>query len=352
MNRLSFALVAGIGAFAILLVRGPDVPGQGAAKLPTVDAKKHMDYVEKLTEHVSIEMAAIPGGTYLMGTPDSEKGREPNEGPQHPVTIQPFWMAKYETTWELYDLYWVKKAGEAKSGVPAADAVVTRKPTPPYADETLRPRPGRGRPAICMTIHAANQFCGLALSACTGKHLLPILPTEAEWEYACRAGTTTTYSFGDDPARSFKDSRLVRRQFGDDHHAQGRLEEGESVGPLFRHCTATSAEWCASILYREGLQEVPDRSAKSRTGRDADEQAVSLRGPRRLLDAGTGEGTERGAELLGQGMAAPRSADPAEHLVEVTDAWTSSGFRVICPVEEIDALKDFRSKITRESADN
>ena len=151
MNRVSYGLIALAASFAILLVRQPTVPGQGTAKLPTVDAKKHKDYVEKLSEYVSVDMVAIPGGSYRMGTPASEKGHEENEGPQHPVTIQPFWMAKYETTWDLYDLYWTKKADQPKSA--ATDAV--SKPTPPYADETFGH--GRdGRPAICMTIPASS----------------------------------------------------------------------------------------------------------------------------------------------------------------------------------------------------
>src|SRR5262249_37522075 len=97
------AVLAGIVLAAVVaLVEKSDTLAQDATKYPAIDAKKHADYVEKLSEKVSIEMIAIPGGSYLMGTPEGEKGRGDNEGPRHLVTVTPFWMAKFETTWEAF----------------------------------------------------------------------------------------------------------------------------------------------------------------------------------------------------------------------------------------------------------
>jgi formylglycine-generating enzyme required for sulfatase activity len=148
---------------------------------------------------VQFEMLPIPGGTYTMGSPSSESKRSEDEGPQHKVTLRPFWMAKTEVTWDEYDLFAFGKeipqkeaSSEQKSGGQTADAVT--RPTPPYADPTF----GLGRhkqPVICITHHAAMEYCRW-LSARTGK--VYRLPTEAEWEYACRAGSKTAYSFGDD----------------------------------------------------------------------------------------------------------------------------------------------------------
>jgi formylglycine-generating enzyme required for sulfatase activity len=146
------------------------------------------------------EMVAIPGGTYLMGSPATEKGRKADEGPQHKVQIDPFYMGKYEITWDLYDLFaFTNMEKEMAVKYPKADANLaktdaTTRPSPPYVDMSF----GMGRaghPAINMTQYAAIKFCAW-LYAKTG--VFYRLPTEAEWEYACRAKTTTPYSFGAD----------------------------------------------------------------------------------------------------------------------------------------------------------
>jgi len=150
----------------------------------------------------TIEMVPIVGGTLLMGSPENEAGRSEDEGPQHEVKIDPFWIGKFEITWDQYDI-WNEKIDVIRrdlAGIQptASDLVVDgmTRPTEPYTDMSFGF--GRGRyPAICMTQHAARTYCKW-LSAKTGFYYR--LPTEAEWEYACRAGTKTAYSFGDDPA--------------------------------------------------------------------------------------------------------------------------------------------------------
>ncbi|MCX7824240.1 MAG: SUMF1/EgtB/PvdO family nonheme iron enzyme [Verrucomicrobiae bacterium] len=151
---------------------------------------------------IQFEMLPIPGGEFLMGSPDNEPGRKPDEGPQVKVKVDPFWMGKCEVTWDEYELFMLpdeeKKLRAAKGDAgdhKEADAIA--RPSQPYVDMTF----GMGRegfPAISMTQHGALQYCKW-LSAKTGQFYR--LPTEAEWEYACRAGTTTAYSFGNDPAQ-------------------------------------------------------------------------------------------------------------------------------------------------------
>ena len=171
------------------------------SKLDVTNETQMKPYTGKIAgTEVTFEMLPIKGGNYLMGTGEGERGRKPDEGPQHKVAVQPFWMGKCEVTWNEYELFMYpeeeKKVRASRnydpSQFPGADAV--SRPTSPYVEMSF----GMGKdgfPAISMTQHAASKYCQW-LSAKTGQFYR--LPTEAEWEYACRAGTTTTYSFGDD----------------------------------------------------------------------------------------------------------------------------------------------------------
>ena len=81
---------------------------------PKVDKLEQKNYVETISDtEVKFEMIAIPGGTFLMGSPAKESGRGDDEGPQHPIQIRPFWMEKTETTWDEYDLYLKEKGVES-----------------------------------------------------------------------------------------------------------------------------------------------------------------------------------------------------------------------------------------------
>ncbi|GIW80926.1 MAG: hypothetical protein KatS3mg105_2733 [Gemmatales bacterium] len=158
-----------------------------AAKFePKIEPLKHKKYTEKIPgTNVTFEMVPIPGGVFLMGSPETEKGRHEDEGPQHPVEIRPFWMGKCEVTWDEFDVYWQEMRqlrAKKPPKTPQEDAVSG--PTPAYVDETY----GHGRdghPVLCMTHHCAMEYCRW-LSEKTGKYYR--LPTEAEWEYAARAG--------------------------------------------------------------------------------------------------------------------------------------------------------------------
>jgi sulfatase modifying factor 1 len=149
-------------------------------------------YVQQVTgTSQQFRMEAIPSGKFIMG---STKG-EDDEKPPHEVQLDAFWMASHEITWNLYELFLYKDFELTNSGgeVPTHVDAVTR-PTRPYIDMTFGMGKGN-RPALGMTHYNAIQFCKW-LYARTG--VFYRLPTEAEWEYACRAGSTTEYHFGDD----------------------------------------------------------------------------------------------------------------------------------------------------------
>jgi formylglycine-generating enzyme required for sulfatase activity len=193
-----------IATLAVLVgapVQEPAEPAPVADANATTPAEMK-PYRERIAgSDAAFDLVVIPGGRFRMGSEEGEAGRKSDEGPVREVDLSPFWMGRCEVTWDEYhvfmdklDLALRKSSGTAPSERDArADAV--SHPTPPYAPMDFG-MGVQGYPAVCMTQFAAKQYTDW-LSAKTGRFYR--LPTEAEWEYACRAGTTTAYSFGDDP---------------------------------------------------------------------------------------------------------------------------------------------------------
>ncbi len=163
------------------------------------------NYTEKIPKSsVSFNMVAIPGGTFKMGSPDDEPFRKVDEGPVREVELSPFYMAEVEVTWEEYLAFYAQTSAEGRStdteglrnkNAGKTDAISGA--TPPYG----QPDQGWGlgkRPAISFSFHAAETYCKW-LTSVTGKTYR--LPTEAEWEYACRAGSSGPYFFPGDPKK-------------------------------------------------------------------------------------------------------------------------------------------------------
>jgi formylglycine-generating enzyme required for sulfatase activity len=133
-------------------------------------------YDEILDVKLPLRMMQIPAGEFLMGSPDSEKGRSPRESPQHRVSVPSFFMAKYPVT-------------QAQWRIVAAMDQVERK-----LDSDPSNFKGDSRPVEKVSWEDAIEFC-TRLSKYTNRQYR--LPKEAEWEYACRAGTVTPFHFGE-----------------------------------------------------------------------------------------------------------------------------------------------------------
>jgi len=163
---------------------------------------------------VSFEMIALPGGTFKMGSPKDEPFRKADEGPVRNVALSKFWIAKNEVTWDEYMAFFRATASQGRT----EGQIVTNKKTDAISGATPpwgAPDQGWGkasRPAITMSWYAANVYCQW-LSKVTGKRYR--LPTEAEWEYACRAGSETPYFFAGNP-KKFTTKGFFRKLFGPD----------------------------------------------------------------------------------------------------------------------------------------
>ena len=196
--RLSRILVSVIVLLIYFAVTMPEDIQAGQKELP----KKYTETVTtKDGEKISFDMVLIPRGSFLMGSPADEAGRQEDEGPQHKVRVDSFYLGQKETTIKLFMAYYSETVSAKRDFIAVKEAkkddvdVITG-PTPVYGDMTMGYEDTH--PAIGMTWHNAMTFCRW-LSKKTGKKYH--LPTEAEWEYACRAGTTNVYSFGDDPKK-------------------------------------------------------------------------------------------------------------------------------------------------------
>ena len=179
--------------------RPPSLPVEGAQAEEEAQMRPYREVLPGA--EAGFELIPIHAGSFSMGSPESEAERAADEGPLHEVHLEPFWMGKTEVTWDVYQEFQFqldrkrRSEGEAQAGPQDAWADAVSRPTPPYVPMNFG-MGIEGHPAICMTQLAAKQFTKW-LSMKTGRFYR--LPTEAEWEYACRAGTTTAYSFGDDP---------------------------------------------------------------------------------------------------------------------------------------------------------
>ena len=203
-------------------------PGLAVAAPPDVRSVETPDgfmveYAQSIpATSIVFRMVPVPAGQFLMGSPDEEAGRSSNEGPRFRVSVQPFWIGKCEVRWVEYkqfmSLYAITKRQQShqlrQPDLFNVDAFTI--PTPLY-DPSFTYALGEepNQPAVTMTQYAAKQYTKW-LSGVTGHFFR--LPTEAEWEYACRAGTSGPFSC---PPEELPDHAWYYDNSDDEYHAVG-----------------------------------------------------------------------------------------------------------------------------------
>lgn len=213
---------------------------------------------------IEFEMVPIPGGTFTLGSPDDEEGREDAEGPQKTIEVAPFWIGKYEVTWDEYkrymELHDIFKGFEsfqmrAVENIHGTDVITA--PSNLY-DPTFTYSAGEGprEPAATMTQFAAKHYTKWLSILCGDFYRLP---SEAEWEYAARAGTDTAYFFGDDP------DELEEYAWFEDNSDELRHDVGElKPNPWGLYdIYGNVAEWTLDAFTPEGYGFIEGDKAKS-----------------------------------------------------------------------------------------
>jgi len=311
--------------------------------------EKFESYTEKIPgSSVTFRMIAIPGGRFMMGSPDGEPFRKPDEGPVREVEISPFFMAEIEVTWDEYLAFYAQTAAEGRStdteglraggkGASGVDAITGA--TPPYG----QPDQGWGlgqRPAISFSFHAAETYCKW-LSLVTGKTYR--LPTEAEWEYACRGGTTGPYFFDGDPlkfqkaglrARISKNDTSVINSFvvyRENSNLRTQLPERVRPNPFgLKNMLGNVAEFCSDWYKPDILSQYPDGLVVNPKGPEEGTEHV-VRGGSYLDPAGRVRSAARDytrtAEWLRTDPQMPKS------IWWYSDCF-HTGFRVVCEFDE------------------
>jgi formylglycine-generating enzyme required for sulfatase activity len=344
MSRICIGLViASLAAAPSFAEESKNVPGLSAAKPfsgPSVQTDRGfmVPYSFKIPgTDVEVEMVPIPGGTFTMGSPEREEGRTPAEGPQFTVTVEPFWMGKTEVTWgqykEFMKLYEVMKEFASQqmrqvNDENKLDAVTI--PTPLY-EPTFTYEFGEDPqlPAVTMTQFAAKQYTKW-LSGVTGQQFR--IPSEAEWEYAARAGAETAYSFGDDPAQLEEYAWYGENSDYQPHHVAKKKPNPWGLYDMHGNVW----EWVLDEYAEDGYKQFAGKTLKAADAVNWPTKAY----PRTVKGGSWDDDADklRAAAKMGSDDKEWKSEDPNLPLSPwwlTTDPARGVGFRIIRPLKEL-----------------
>ena len=267
---------------------------------------------------VQSKMVPINAGTFLMGSNNAEKNRKPDEGPQRTVSVSAFWMGAFEVTRDEFDVFYNDETTSESTKIDA----ITR-PSPQYIDFSLGMGKEGGFPVNSLSQYAAIMYCRW-LYAKTG--VFYRLPTEAEWEYTCRAGTTTAYYFGND--EKLLDNYAWYKKNSNNKFQKVGLKLPNAWG--LYDMLGNVCEWTLDHYDEKRLENLADKSENPVVAPNKAKYPKALRGG----------GFSDAAELLRS--ASRFKSDPVWNrrdpqipkskwwLTEASDV----GFRIICPLEQ------------------
>lgn len=295
---------------------------------------------------VSFNMIAIPGGSFKMGSPVDEPFRKEDEGPVREIEISKFFIAEIEVSWDEYLAFYTQTSGQGRSS-DTEETIKKRNTnvdaisgaTPPYG----QPDQGWGlgqRPAITFTYHAAETYCKW-LSSVTGKTYR--LPTEAEWEYSCRSGTTTPYFFQGDPKKFEKTGLKARLSKNDTAvintyiiyrgNSPSKTQTPDMVKPNpfgLKNMLGNVAEFCSDWYQADILSQYPDGIITDPKGPETGTEHV-IRG---------GSFMDKAGQLRSASRDSTRTDDWLKTDPQIPKSiwWYSDcfnvGFRVVCEFNE------------------
>jgi formylglycine-generating enzyme required for sulfatase activity len=272
------------------------------------------------------KMVPIKGGSFIMGSSEQEKGHQPDESPQRAVTISPFWMGAFEVSRDEFDVFYKDDSTSQNSELDA----VTR-PSAQYIDLTWGVGKSGGYPVNSMSQYAALMYCRW-LYAKTG--IFYRLPTEAEWEYACRAGSTTAYYFGDDPKDLDKYAWYSRNSKNKYQQSGQKLPNAWGLYDMLGNVS----EWTLDHYDEKALEKIADKSTDPSTGPNSAKYPKVLKGGSFTDDAQHLRNATR--------IKSDRSWNRRDPQIPKSKWWLTDasnvGFRIIRPLKQP----------TREEAEN
>ena len=301
--------------FQLFVLWGIEIHAQNVKQLKAYSAKVP-------GSEVVFKMIPIPAGTFTMGSSQSEKSRSADEGPQKKVLLSAFWMGEKEVTHDEFLVFFNDESETRNSDVDA----VTR-PTAQYIDLSWGMGKQGGFPFNSMSQRTALMYCRWLYKK-TGTFYR--LPTEAEWEYACRAGSSTPYPFGKESS-ALGDYAWYSQNSGNKYHKVGTKKP--NAWGLY-DMLGNVAEWTLDQYNEDYFEKLKDGAKDPFT-------EPTSRYPKTLK--GGGYATEAGMMRCAGRFKSDASWNKRDPQIPKSKWWLTDaatvGFRIVSPVHQPSAAE-------------